>query len=168
MTPSTGWCQRSKASLDIHALQGDLVHVRGKELVIVAAGRFGVIHRGIGVLQHIMAVATVIGEEADADRGAGVQFVLFRHDRRAQAVDHLAGDEGGIGGGRNAGQDDDELITAQAGDEISFAGHCAESGSDFAQQLVTNLMPQGIVDGLEAVQVDEHDADPPAVPPRLR
>src|SRR4051794_16183824 len=57
-----------------------------------------------------------------------------------------------------AGQDD-ELVPAEPADDVVSAGAGAESGGDVAQQLVAHLVAQGVVDGLEAVEVHEQHGD---------
>jgi len=92
-----------------------------------------------------------------------VQLVAFGVNLRRQCGDDLARYQRGIGGGRNAGQYDDELVAAQAGDEIGFAHDLGQAAGDLAQQVIANLVAERVVDDLEAVEVEEHDRHLPLV-----
>ena len=52
-----------------------------------------------------------------------------------------------------------ELVAAEPGDGDVGAGRQLEPVGDLAQQLVADVVSEGVVDRLEAVQVDDHDGD---------
>jgi hypothetical protein len=54
-----------------------------------------------------------------------------------------------------AGLDHRELVAAQAGHGVALAHAAAQALGGHAQQGVAQRVAQGVVDGLEAVQVDE-------------
>jgi hypothetical protein len=58
---------------ELSPVAGGLVHARGKELHVVAPGRFGVIHRGVGIAHQDIDVLPVAGEDGNADARGRVQ-----------------------------------------------------------------------------------------------
>jgi hypothetical protein len=110
--PCSGCCQRSSASaatirrsgidlwlvmqdelvflqsqvqvfFELSPVAGRLVHARGKELHVVASGRFGVIHRRVGIAHEDVDVLPVAGENGDADARGRVQSLSVDGDRVA-------------------------------------------------------------------------------------
>ena len=49
----------------------------------------------------------------------------------------------------------DELVAAEPADRVALAQDAGEPGGDAAQQLVAGGVAEGVVDVLEAVEVDE-------------
>lgn len=131
----------------------------------VAAGSLGVVHRRIGQSDQRLEIGGVVGIDADPDAGTDVQLVpgelercqerlqrLLRHDlrivRALQPLDHQ-----------------DELVVAEAGDGIDPADHRFQAPGDPLEQVVTELVPEAVVDVLEPVQIDEQDGKRPALAP---
>ena len=56
-------------------------------------------------------------------------------------------------------QQDGELVAAQPGDGVAVAQHRPQPRADLAEQLVAVGVPEGVVDLLEAVEVDEQQRD---------
>ena len=73
----------------------------------------------------------------------------------AEAVDDPAREAGGVLGRMDVLLEHDELVAAEAGDEIVRAQHFAQTVGHRAQQLVAAGMAERIVDLLELVEVDE-------------
>ena len=124
---------------------------------VVAAGPLGLVDRGIGDLHQLDAVVGVVGE----GRHAGAQRHL---GALAGGADELAGhDPDAVGhrhhlGGRAVRQQHDELLAADAGDDVDRAGMEAEGFADAAEDLVALAVPVRVVDQLEVVDVEEHQA----------
>ena len=55
------------------------------------------------------------------------------------------------------GAQDDELVTAEPGQGVRLAQHPPDPSGDRDEQLVAHGVASGVVDQLEAVEVDEHD-----------
>jgi hypothetical protein len=65
---------------------------------------------------------------------------------------------GGAGGRLVARVEDDrELVAAEAGQRVLRAQHGLQAGPDLAQDLVAGVMAEGVVELLEAVEVDEQE-----------
>jgi hypothetical protein len=120
------------------------------------AGRLGAVHRLVGGADQIVERGTVAGVQSgpDAprdgdvgeDRGAGEAGAdPFR------AVAHR-------GPLLETGEQDHELVAAPATDDIGVAHGVVQAASAFDQHLVAGVVPTGVVDRLEPVEVDEHHA----------
>ena len=72
-------------------------------------------------------------------------------ERLAQHVEDALGDLL-----RAALDQHDELVAAEAADRVGLAQHAGDPRGDDAQQLVADRVAEGVVDALEAVEVDEH------------
>ena len=56
-------------------------------------------------------------------------------------------------------QEDDELVAAEAGRRVDFPDRLAEAVGDGHEQCVADVVPQAVVDDLEAVEVEEQDGE---------
>lgn len=57
---------------------------------------------------------------------------------------------------------DDEFVAARKrGDQVGFAGTSAEPGGNLPQHLVADFVSQGIVDGLETVEIEKENGRHP-------
>ena len=57
-----------------------------------------------------------------------------------------------------AGAQDHELVTTDPGKCVARAHDGGQAFGDFGERCVADLMPEGVVDGLEAVEIDEQHA----------
>ena len=64
----------------------------------------------------------------------------------------------------HAVEEDDELVTAEAGDQVVGSQDRADALGDLAEQVVADVVAAGVVDQLEAVDVEEEEGDVGAVP----
>ena len=61
-------------------------------------------------------------------------------------------------GSANAGEDDDEFVSAGAEGHVVFADGGANELTPVAEELVADVVAEGVVKGFEIVEVHEHDA----------
>ena len=78
-----------------------------------------------------------------------------RHGERAHRVEHGGGDRVGLLR-RRLGQQDRELVAAEAGEHVGLAQAAAQRVGDAHDQLVAGRVAERVVDRLEVVEV-EHD-----------
>ena len=81
---------------------------------------------------------------------------------RAHDVDDAMRERGGVGGLGDGRLHDCELVSAHARDRIRLPHHGAQPVGHELQELVPGRVAEGIVDGLEVVQVEQergHDLD---------
>ena len=102
-----------------------------------------------------LGVTAVVGEQRDADAGAHLQLQAVGGDREvqgeAQAVQHL----GDAADGVDLGQHDGELVAAEPRDGVDVADGAPQVAADLLEDPVAMAVAEGVVDLLEAVQVDE-------------
>jgi hypothetical protein len=145
-------------------LAGRFVHPGGVELVVVAAGILGVIHRRVGVAQQGVGILAVAREQADADARRGVQHMIGHLVILGQTALDLAGNAGGGQRTVDFRQDHDEFIAAQPGYQVAGPDAAAQALRHFLQQFVADVMAQRVVDVLEIVEIDQHQGQLPGLP----
>ena len=126
------------------------------------------VHRQVGVAQQL--VGGLVAGVADRDAGGGTQGQLaaVQDERRRQGPpDPLGGPDGALLGVR-AGDQDGELVAAEAGHQVARPHRVGEPLGHDAQQLVADVVALRVVDRLEAVQVQEQHADLGAVQRHLQ
>ncbi len=129
-----------------------------EQLAARAASGLGLGHRGVGVLEQQLGVVLQGRCDRDADAGADPQPAAVDLDRLCDRVEHLvAGPAGGLDVG--VGADDDELVTADPGDDVGRAGQRAQPLRDPGEHLVAEHVAVDVVDGLELVEVDVQHGD---------
>jgi hypothetical protein len=103
------------------ALQCLRVHDGIEELAIVSALFFRLIHGGVRGFDQRLGVGAVLGEDADADGGGDVELASFDVERVADGFEDFLRDERGVLGVRELGEEQRELVAAEAGDGVAVA-----------------------------------------------
>ena len=80
------------------------------------------------------------------------------------AAADLLGERDRIGASAERLEEDHELVAADAGDRVGGSKALGEPLCDPAEHQVADVMPPGIIDPLEAVEVDEEDREARRVP----
>ena len=136
-------------------------HVGGEDLEAVAAALFGAVHGGVYALEQNFGfdefVGTGDGADADADRDGQKQ--LAHEDGFGEGCDDFSGDVFGLTGMVEIVEQDDELVSAHAGDAVGFADVGAEASGGDAQDAVAGAVAVGVVDLLELVEVEHEQGD---------
>ena len=148
-----------QAVFQAHALHGRGVHVRGEELKVVLAALLGPIHRRVGVHQQGFGRFAILGEDGNANRGGDKHLLLFDLDDAIELGHQFLGDLGHMLDVGDILQNHGKLIAAQPRHGVAFTQRAFQPLGDFGQQLVARGMAHGVVDVLEAVQINEHQAD---------
>ena len=118
------------------------------------AGLLGLAQRLVGLAEGELAAGGA--ELGDTDARADGEGPVAGAVRHAEHVDDALGDLLGLG--QRAGDQDGELVAAEAGDQVVVADDGVEPAGDLDQQLVAGLVPGDVVDGLEAVEVEHQQA----------
>ncbi|MNO85860.1 hypothetical protein D3C76_772420 [compost metagenome] len=87
-----------------------------------------------------------------------MQNLLLEVDRLVQIVDQARAKAVDFVAAVHAVHDQDELISAQARHQVTVTGRFAQAGGDFQQHRIAGGMAEGVVDRLEAVQVEQQQA----------
>ncbi len=117
------------------------------------------IHRRVGAAQQRGGVATVVRVAGDADRCLDVHRDAAQQELAVQRAAEATGDLEARLGAVAAADEDGELVTAEACEQIRVADLAPKALGDLAQQLVAALVPEDVVDLLEAVEVDEQQRE---------
>ena len=137
------------------------IHRLRKKLIVVAPLGFGVIHGDVGVLHHRLRIVAVLGVDGDADRTRGVELMLADLDRSGQRGNHFLGDALRLlPVAWQVFKDDGEFITAESRHRVADTHTGQQSRRNALQQFITDIVAERIIDGLKAVEVDEHEAQP--------
>ena len=118
------------------------------------------VHRDVGVLQQHVDVVPVLRVEGDADARVDVNRQLVDDEVVIERGANLLGRIGGSARVPEAGKQDAELVSAEARDRVAVTQRRAQALADVLEQVVALLVAEGVVDLLEAVEVDQqHGAD---------
>ncbi len=126
----------------------------------VATERLGGVHRRIGAVDDHVQLQLRPGASGNADADGGPDLLVagdaqrLAHDQVAQ----LLGDADGVLRGRLR-QDEHELLAAVASEGVTGPHGAADEARHLAQHGVAGVVPVDVVDRLEAVDVDERDAE---------
>ena len=121
-----------------------------------AAALLGRVHRDVGALDQHLDVVAVVGVAGDADRAAHLERQPVDHERLAQrALEHL-GDGQRVLGAHDLGQQDAELVAAEAGDGVGGAQRGLEPLGDLLEEHVAVVVAERVVDLLEVIEVHDH------------
>ena len=131
------------------------VHLRREEAAAVAAVRLGPVHRELGVLEQPVGGLAVGREQRDADAGAGVELLAVEHERLAEAVDQAARQRARLVRAPDLGLQDRELVAAEPADRVGLAQAGVQPLGDRLEQQVAAGQTEGVVDALEAVEVEQ-------------
>ncbi len=134
---------------------GALAAHRGRvELVAVAAARLGLVHGDVGIADQHVQIGRILREQADADAAGDEQFVARHGERLLEQGHQLLGHVGGAWTA-HVFQQHDEFVAAQARQRIAFAQAGGQLPRHLLEEQVAHMVAEGVVDVLEAVQVDE-------------
>src|ERR1039457_4415754 len=123
-----------------------------------AAGSLGPVHGDVGASEQLGAVIAVARGERDSDAHAYVQARHRQHERVLDLGRQPLGDDGGVVR-VGVGEQDAEFVTAEASQYVSIPEHALQTRPQHLQYLVTYGMPEGVVDLLEMVEVQQQQGE---------
>ena len=129
----------------------------GEKVAAVAPVLLDAVHRRIGAAQQFGTGFTVFREHADADAGRHRQLDAFVAERGACRLQHVFSQRGQVGL-RVVGQQQGKFIPAEPPHAGADRGQGAQAVRKLAQHHIAGLVPEGVVDRFEAVQVNEDQA----------
>ncbi len=132
---------------------GDQALVRERDAVLAEA--LGLVERGIGSLQQVAQIAAVAGPARDAERER--QPPAAEVDAREAALQAPA--DGARVRLRRLGQQQRELLAADAEDAVGRAHAAQQQRADLAQRVVARDVPARVVELLEVVDVGQHERE---------
>ena len=150
---------------------GDLLHrleraLGQREARPVAPAGLRVVERRVGRVQEALGVLGVLGEDRDAGAERAPHLLALVApaevlDLGAHAVDERLGLRAGPVGEQQA-----ELLAAEAGGEAAVVGGASEAAGDAQDGLVAGEVAEAVVDRAQVVEVDHHERDRVLAPGR--
>ena len=162
-----------QTALEIEPISESRTHGRGIHDDGPGCACLGLIHGGIGVLEHGRDIRTVIGVYGDADAGRRVELEAVVGNRLVEHRGTRGRDLERNGSRLRLADQHDEFIAAEAGDGhrvvrgLKGSENPRELAGDILQHGVADRMPEGVIDTLEAVEIQIDDRDLPAGPGRI-
>src|SRR3954471_13516881 len=123
------------------------------------AGVLRAIHRGVGVADEVVGRGVRVGGECNADARGDVRLSAVELERERQRLDEALGAGDRVIFVGDVLADEDELVAAEACQQLVAADGLAQARGDGEQQAITGVVAEAVVDDLEAVEVDEEDGD---------
>lgn len=139
--------------------------------VLIVPAALGRIHRQVGNVDQPVHARCMVGEYGHAQAGADVALVVADGDGRGEFDEDFLTDAAGFvlqaAALRQSLENDHEFIAADAGNGVGRTQDLLEAGRGGHQYAVAGGVSIVVVDGLEAIEVDEHQRHPRVVDPRL-
>ena len=147
------------AVVELEALNGLRRHLLREEAERVAAPALGCVHGRIGILDERFRIVAMVGKDADSDAARDVERIPVEIEGRPEITRDPFGNNGRIAGRIDRPKSDQELIAAQPGNRVFFAGAGLESLRDALEQFIAPRVAKTIVDDLEAIDVEVEHAE---------
>ena len=157
----------SQRALERQLLHGVRVHLGRIELEQIASLRLGAVHGDVGVLHQRLTRLAVLGEHCDAHAGRHEQLAPVDLHRHADGLAHFLRDVYRVLDAVDVGRQHHELVATHARHGIGFAQRALHARGHRLEHLVAHGVAEGVVDDLEAVEVDEVHREPAPVATRL-
>src|SRR6185295_5593995 len=145
--------------LDLEQADRAGVHRAVEDLVARAALGLRAVHRGVRVAQHVLGLLVAGLAHRDADRGGADDLLALELDGVLQRALDALGDPDRVAGLVDVLEQHGEFVAAEAGDGVAGADGLLEAPRGLDQELVAGAVAHGVVDELEAVEVEEEDAE---------
>src|SRR5690606_34837461 len=143
--------------LHIYHIQGGVI-----EAVLTTPGTLGRVHGRVCIAQQRIHVLRIPWADRDAYAWTGVYLIAFQLIERRKSLGELVHPVDYLLFGTVARQQDNKFIPSEARGQITGFQHAGDTPGNRLQQQVADPMSQGIVDGLEAIQIDEQYRQQPA------
>ncbi len=130
----------------------------GEDFVSVAAAALCFVERDIGIYQYVGQRLLPFRLVCDADADADAAVLLLVFDRHAHGIDDALCEGGVMALDAALAGNDDELVPADAADEIVVSGVVAQDLGCMPQDFVAGRVAEGVVDFLEAIEIDVENA----------
>jgi hypothetical protein len=133
------------------------VHLRLEEAEGVAPLVLGAIERNVGVLEKASGLLSIARGERHADAGRGDDLVAIEVERLDQRREQAATKRLRLIRLLDPHLNERKLVAADARERVDLAYARLEPSRAQFEQPVAGRVPKGVVDALEAVQIEEQD-----------
>ena len=149
----------AEVGLQPHPLRHLQVQAGVEQRVAGLAGQLGLVHRGVGVAQHVGGRGVTHAAEGDADAGAGDDFVVANVERPAQRLEQALGQADRLAVAVQVFGQHGELVATQPRHHVLGPQMLLDAPRHLDQKVVAHRMAQAVVDELEAVKVQKDQAE---------
>ena len=149
----------AQLGLGPHAGHGAGAHRLVEQLVAPAAARLGAVHRRVGVAEQRRGRVGPRRGQGDARAHREEVLAAVEDQRPGHRGREPLGDLGDAAPRVDVGADHDELVAAQARDGVGHPHRGGQPRRQGEQHLVAGGVAEGVVDRLEAVEVEHEDRD---------
>ena len=159
----------AQVRLELHELGLALAHRGVEHHRARPALRLGAVHGGVGIPEQLLRLLVGRGAERDADAHRAEDLVTADLERLAGHLVDAIGHHRGVLRRLHVVEQDGELVAAVAGEGVALAQAGLEALAHLDEKLVADLVPEAVVDRLEAIEVHEEDGEAvPLAPSRPR
>ena len=150
------------SQIGLEPQRGDraLVHVAGEDLVAGATAHLCPVHRRVRVPQHVLGALVARARQRDADADAGEHLGPPHLQRGGHLLVNSLGHARGVRLGADVVEQDGELVTAEPRERIAGANAALEPARRRAQDLVTDRVPEAVIDRLETIEIEVEHREP--------
>ncbi len=159
----------AKIGFELEARDGALMHGGVEEFGAVSAHGLGAAKRGFGVVEEIVGALLFRGVQGAADADVRAEFSLLEDQRCGDGGVKALGDAKDIAGLGAGIEEDGELVATEAGEDdggivagtgngVGGAQRGLEAKSDFDEDSVAGDGSHRVVEGLEAVEINEQES----------
>ena len=121
--------------------------------------RLGAVERDIRILEQFEAIAVMVGKRGDPDAGLAGERAAAIAQRRVKPLQQRRCERNRVREPRRLGQEQRELVAAEARHRIPRAETGPEALGDLDEHGIPHVVAQGLVHVLEPVEVDQQQAD---------
>src|SRR5215211_729760 len=156
--------------LESHPLPGVNGQLLPVEFEPVRAQHLRAVHCGVRLLEQAGPVLSIRWIERDSYADRYAQFVVPQFVGFGERLDDPARDPGSVPHHAHVREQHDELVARQPGDRVCLPHTARQPIRHLSEQQIADVVSQGVVDALEAVQVEKQERHPdlPASRPRYR
>ena len=120
------------------------------------------VHGDVGVLEQLPGRIGMAGKERDPDAGLDPEREILDLEGLRKRISDPVGHVQCVRRIRGYVEDDAELVAAEPRQRVHGPQDARQSRADLAEQGVAALVPEGVVQILETVEVDDQHGDPAA------
>ena len=158
----------AEVRFDVEPMTYRVAHARREQSVARLPATLRLVHRDIGVAQHVVGLSVAPAAVHDADAGTRPHGVQLQKVRLLQHRKHAFGDHCGRLCRRHVVQYDYEFVAAKSCDRRTDRVACdgivhskilAQPRRYLGEQQVADIVTQTVVDDLEPIKIDEHQRE---------
>ena len=127
------------------------------EEILIAARILCPVHRGVRRPPERLRIGAVVGVNCDSDAGGDLEVVAVHREGLADAGEQLGDHQLGVRRRRESAQEHGELLASGARNGVGGTQACAEALRQFLEAEIADRMAVGVVDLLEAIEVEAYD-----------